>query len=371
MEGAVPAPAGAPSARAARRPRSYEAGIIALLVVATLIAAPFIDHSYRFLSIAISTGISAITLYGLGILFGQAGMLSIAHAALMGVGAYTAAILAGSFGLGFWSSIPFAMVTTALVAGILGLPSLRVAGHHFIIITFAFGALFSIAMTNGGSFTGAAAGLDVGPVGYLLGINLDKISQFLLLDGFLGCSVHSRHLARQRLALRPNAASTARERGAGALDRHPHGLPQSGGLHAERPLRRPRGRAPGLFPPAHLAHALRHLPQRLLGPHGDAGRPAHALRAPRRSHHRELPARGHAPRPGRLAHRLRRGARGRHHAAARAASSPASSTPIAGSSRVEAGGREGHPDGARDPRPRKKVRRRRGAGRRRCRRPAR
>ena len=53
---------------------------------------------------------SAITLYGLGILFGQAGMLSIAHAALMGVGAYTAAILAGSFGLGFWSSIPFAMV---------------------------------------------------------------------------------------------------------------------------------------------------------------------------------------------------------------------------------------------------------------------
>ncbi len=181
MQGAVPATAGAPSARAARRPRSWEAGIIALLVVAALVAAPFIDHSYRFLSIAISTGISAITLYGLGILFGQAGMLSIAHAALMGVGAYTAAILAGSFGLGFWSSIPFAMVVTALVAGILGLPSLRVAGHHFIIITFAFGALFSITMTNGGSFTGAAAGLDVGPVGHLLGINLDKILNFYYL----------------------------------------------------------------------------------------------------------------------------------------------------------------------------------------------
>ncbi len=184
-QGVAPAPASVATGARSGRSTSYERAVVTLVVVAVLVAAPWIDHSYRFLSIAISTGIAAITLYGLGILFGQAGILSIAHAALMGVGGYTAAILAGSLGLGFWASIPFAMAATAVVAGIVGLPSLRVAGHHFIIITFAFGALFSIAMTNGGDLTGAAAGLDVGPVGALLGINLDKILNFYYLTVLL------------------------------------------------------------------------------------------------------------------------------------------------------------------------------------------
>ena len=142
---------------------------------------PWLDPSYRFLSIAISTGTAAITLYGLSILFGQAGILSIGHAALMGVGGYAAAILAGRFGFGFWTGLPFAMIASALVAGFLGLSSLRVAGHHFIIITFAFGSLFSIALTNGGSFTGGATGLDVDPISPVFGINFDKVHNYYLL----------------------------------------------------------------------------------------------------------------------------------------------------------------------------------------------
>lgn len=190
----VPVGAGAPAkGNDARRENVW----VAVFVIVLLVAAPWIDHSYRFLSVAISTGIATIALYGLGILFGQTGLLSIAHAALMGVGAYTSALLYEHLGLGFWASIPFAMVTSALIAAVLGLCSLRVSGHHFIIITFAFGALFSIVMTNGGSLTGAAAGLDVGQIGPVLGINLAKILNFYYLTVFLVlCCILAAYLIR-------------------------------------------------------------------------------------------------------------------------------------------------------------------------------
>lgn len=155
--------------------------LVAAVVGFGLLAVPWLGPSYRFLSILISTEIAAVTLYGLSILFGQGGMLSLAQAALMGVGAYTAAIVSQRLGLGFWPAIPLSMAGSALVAGLLGLTSLRVAGHQFIIITYAFGALFSIVLTNGGDFTGAATGLDLPAVTSVLGVNFNKIQNYYVL----------------------------------------------------------------------------------------------------------------------------------------------------------------------------------------------
>jgi branched-chain amino acid transport system permease protein len=168
---------------------------LAVVLAIGLFSIPWLGPSYRFLSVAISSEIAAVSLYGLSLLFGQAGILSLAQAALMGVGSYTAAILAVQAGLGFWAAMPFAMLMAALIAGVLGLPSLRVGGHQFIIITFAFGALFSIVLTNGGSFTGAASGLDVGRVGSLLGVKLDKLrNYYLVVTVVLMLSILATHL---------------------------------------------------------------------------------------------------------------------------------------------------------------------------------
>ncbi|RUW96799.1 branched-chain amino acid ABC transporter permease, partial [Mesorhizobium sp. M2A.F.Ca.ET.037.01.1.1] len=64
---------------------------------------------------------------------------------------------------------------------------LRVGGQHYIIITFCFCALFVIVLTNGGTFTGSATGLDVGSVTPLPGINFDKLSNnyYLVLAALL------------------------------------------------------------------------------------------------------------------------------------------------------------------------------------------
>jgi branched-chain amino acid transport system permease protein len=142
---------------------------------------PLFSPSNRFLSLAISAGVNVIALYGLSVLFGQTGILSMGHAALVGIGAYTAAIVARDFNVGFWLSIPLAGMMAAIVAALIGVPSLRVSGHHFVIMTFAFGQLLSIILTNGGDYTGAASGLDVQQPVALFGLSMDVLTHYYLM----------------------------------------------------------------------------------------------------------------------------------------------------------------------------------------------
>ncbi len=163
--------------------------VVGVAVVVFLIGFPWLHPGYRFLSLGITTGFTAIALYGLGLQFGQAGIMSVGHAAFMGVGAYTAGILAGKLGLGFWPALPFSILFSAVFAGLIGLPSLRVSGQHYIIITFCFCALLNIALTNGGTFTGGATGLDVGSIDPVFGINFDRLlnAYYLIVVALLLC----------------------------------------------------------------------------------------------------------------------------------------------------------------------------------------
>ncbi len=192
---------------------SREQACVALVVVAAIVIFPLLGPGYRLMSLAITTGITAIALFGLTLQFGQAGIMSVGHAGIMGVGAYTAAILAAQFGFGFWSALPLSVLVSAAAAMLVGLPSLRVGGQHYIIITFCFCALLVIALTNGGTLTGAATGLDVGPIGTLFGVNLSRTTNtYALVAGFLlvcavlvYCLVHSRQ-GRTLRAIRENPA---------------------------------------------------------------------------------------------------------------------------------------------------------------------
>lgn len=159
--------------------------VLAFLAVIAFL--PLMSPGNRFISLATSAGINIIALYGLSVLFGQTGILSMGHAALVGVGAYAAAILTRDFGIGFWGALPVAGVAAALFAAIVGIPSLRVSGHHFVIMTFAFGQLLTIVLTNGGEYTGAATGLSVLTPVTLFGIDLgaDLWRYYLLVVAFV------------------------------------------------------------------------------------------------------------------------------------------------------------------------------------------
>ncbi|MDR3455433.1 MAG: branched-chain amino acid ABC transporter permease [Rhodoferax sp.] len=88
------------------------------------------------------------------------GMLAIANAAFMGIGAYTSALLTMNYGVPFPAALAAGMAAPALMAFIIGKPTLRLSGVYLAMATLAFGEVVRIALLNADSITGGALGLN-------------------------------------------------------------------------------------------------------------------------------------------------------------------------------------------------------------------
>ena len=95
-----------------------------------------------FTTIMIGIAIQAIAAYGLNIIVGYAGQISLGHAAFYGIGAYASPILTTKAGFTFWEALPCVVLIAGFSGFLLGLPSLRVReaflaittiGIHFIV----------------------------------------------------------------------------------------------------------------------------------------------------------------------------------------------------------------------------------------------
>jgi branched-chain amino acid transport system permease protein len=86
--------------------------------------------------------------WGLNIVVGLAGLLDLGYVAFYAVGAYTFALLATHFGLGFWICLPIAGAAAALWGIVLGFPVLRLRGDYLAIVTLAFGEIVRIVLLN-------------------------------------------------------------------------------------------------------------------------------------------------------------------------------------------------------------------------------
>ena len=86
--------------------------------------------------------------WGLNIVVGLAGLLDLGYVAFYAVGAYTFALLATHFGLGFWMCLPLAGLLAALWGIVLGFPVLRLRGDYLAIVTLAFGEIVRIVLLN-------------------------------------------------------------------------------------------------------------------------------------------------------------------------------------------------------------------------------
>ena len=75
--------------------------------------------------------------WGLNIVVGLAGLLDLGYVAFYAVGAYSYALLATTFGLGFWTCLPLAGILAALWGVLLGFPVLRLRGDYLAIVTLA------------------------------------------------------------------------------------------------------------------------------------------------------------------------------------------------------------------------------------------
>ncbi|MFH1242242.1 MAG: branched-chain amino acid ABC transporter permease [Pseudomonadota bacterium] len=105
------------------------------IIMAVAVISQFLNDYHLTLLTQIT--IFALVGMGLNLLMGNTGLISIAHAAFMGVGAFSSAYLIHDVGLPILPSIVLAGLITSMVGMFFGLPSLRLKGVYLAMASFA------------------------------------------------------------------------------------------------------------------------------------------------------------------------------------------------------------------------------------------
>lgn len=106
------------------------------MAVVLVLLLPFILSPF-WLSVTNRIGIAIIGAIGLNILTGFTGQISLGQGGFLAVGAYTSGLLVVRLGLPTLLAIVLAVVFTALVGAVFGLPALRLKGLYLAIATLA------------------------------------------------------------------------------------------------------------------------------------------------------------------------------------------------------------------------------------------
>ncbi|MDZ5456614.1 branched-chain amino acid ABC transporter permease [Azohydromonas lata] len=88
------------------------------------------------------------------------GLLAMANAAFMGIGAYTASLLTMNTATPFPLALLAGMVAPSIVAFLIGKPTLRLSGVYLAMATLGFGEVVRILILNTEDWTGGALGLN-------------------------------------------------------------------------------------------------------------------------------------------------------------------------------------------------------------------
>ncbi|WP_413437743.1 ATP-binding cassette domain-containing protein [Sulfuriferula sp. GW1] len=132
-----------------------------ILAIAALAVLPLIWTNPYYIHLMVVIGIYAILLLGLDIVVGYVGEVSLGHAALFGIGSYTAGVLNFQLGVPFLLAVPASIVVTALFGAILALPALRVTGPYLAMVTLAFGTIVQILINEMDFLTNGPLGISL------------------------------------------------------------------------------------------------------------------------------------------------------------------------------------------------------------------
>ncbi|WP_442920609.1 branched-chain amino acid ABC transporter ATP-binding protein/permease [Massilia sp. S19_KUP03_FR1] len=176
-------------------------GLVALFAFPTLVPNPYYIH------LAETILIYAILLFGLDIVVGYTGQVSLGHAGLFGVGSYVTGVLVVKMGFAWYFALPASIAIAAVFGAILALPALRVTGPYLAMVTLAFGTIIQILINE-------MSWLTEGPMGITItkphfgSYELNEVQYYYMVAIFMVLSllvVHSllkSHLGRAFEALR-------------------------------------------------------------------------------------------------------------------------------------------------------------------------
>ncbi len=152
----------------------------AMLVAATGLPFALSNEPY-LLAIINFIIIYSILCLGLNLILGYSGLLSLGHAAFYGIGAYATAILMTKHGFGFLPSLIISGLLALLLGLVLGLPTRKVRGDYFCLLTLAFGEIFRLVTQAWIGFTGGAMGIVGIPIPNVFGWQIKSEVDFYFL----------------------------------------------------------------------------------------------------------------------------------------------------------------------------------------------
>ncbi len=186
------------------KPRSL---VLALVACVLLFGFPLVIDNAYYIHMLQTIAIYAILLFGLDIVVGYTGQVSLGHAGLFGIGAYTAGVLYSHFAAPLLLTLLGGVLVTAGFGALLALPALRVTGPYLAMVTLAFGTIIQILINEMTDLTNGPMGITLSKP-KLLGLQLDARSYYWVVCVLLIASllvVHRilrSHLGRAFEALR-------------------------------------------------------------------------------------------------------------------------------------------------------------------------
>jgi branched-chain amino acid transport system permease protein len=145
-----------------------------IALLAGLVAYAVLPHFLKGYGVYLMTLLCVylMAVFGLNLIVGYAGQMSIGQAAFYGIGAYCAGILL-KLGVPFFIVLPTAAVACFAVGLVLGFPALRVQHHYLAFATLGFNVLVFLVMRNEEKLTGGTFGISNIPRPSLFGYSLN------------------------------------------------------------------------------------------------------------------------------------------------------------------------------------------------------
>lgn len=132
------------------------------------------------ITILITIIIYAMLAHSLNIITGHAGQISLGHAAFLGIGAYTSALLYTEAGFPFWLSVPLSGLVAGAIGALLAIPCLRVRDDFLAITTMGIGFVAEAVFLYTPFFGGAMGIGGINLPGWF-GREVTKSEYFLLI----------------------------------------------------------------------------------------------------------------------------------------------------------------------------------------------
>ncbi|NWF55842.1 MAG: branched-chain amino acid ABC transporter permease [Syntrophaceae bacterium] len=132
------------------------------------------EYNFYLLNLVLVNLMGAL---GLNLLIGFTGLLSLGHAAFLGVGAYTCALLTTHLQAPLLVGIVCGGLVAAGFGLLVGIPSLRIKGFYLMVATLAFQFLIEYAIIHWESLTRGIRGIEL-PAPRLFGLSLGAHSLY-------------------------------------------------------------------------------------------------------------------------------------------------------------------------------------------------